>query len=764
MVNRIAAGEVIHRPANALKELIENSIDAHATRIAITLRDGGLRQLTLTDNGCGIRRADLPIVCRRFTTSKIKAYDDLQRVSTFGFRGEALASITHVAHVTLTSMTADSSCAYRAHFSDGELAAARPGESAQPRPCAGVRGTTITADDLFYNVLIRRQALKSPADEYSRCLDVVTRYAVHYPGTAFSCRKAAAAGGSVGAADVNTMPGASVLDNLRALYGPTVAKELVPFECASAPLGFRLSGYVSNANYSVKRLQLLLFVNGRLVEHAGIKQTLTALYARYLPKHTHPFAYVSCEVRGEDVDVNVHPTKREVALLHEDELMDELERCVDGVLKAQDSSRVFYTQRLLTDSASRNVALLGGGDEGRLHQEEKVAAADEDADEDEVIRMDQDAEGEDARDGEWVDEGRVAQLSGGAVGEEAEDEPLVSLTQIGREKRVYRPNKLVRTDAKQGKLQSFFSQPHSQPSPAATQSSSPPTQARKRAHSSVVSTDLSSVHTLLRSVTAASLPALNELFAAHTFVGIVNGAYSVVQHKTALYLVNHSRLSQHLLYHHTLHCLTTHPTLRLSSPVSIHDMLSLLPPHLPPVERQSVRRLCQFRGMLLDYFGVQIDADNDEDESCALVGVPELLPHYTPPLLALPLFIHELCSATDWTDEERCLHGVARCLANWYRIQPGMYIDAEAEAEAEAKADSKPEAERKDDSQQAGVAAVADGAGVEDELPRAVRWCIEHSLFPASRRPFQPPRAWLSDGTLTQLASLENLYKIFERC
>ena len=753
VINRIAAGEVIHRPANALKELIENSIDAHATRLTITLRDGGLRQLTLTDNGTGIRRDDLPIVCRRFTTSKIKAYDDLQTVATFGFRGEALASITHVAHVTITSMTRDSTCAYKAHYSDGELTALRPGESAQPRPCAGVRGTTIVADDLFYNVPIRRQALKSPADEYARCLDVVTKYAIHYSGIAFSCKKVGGGGGGAGVADVNTMVGASVLDNLRALYGPTVSKELVAFECRSTTHHFRLSGYVSNANYHVKRLQLLLFVNGRLVEHTGIKQTLTTLYARYLPKHTHPFCYVSVEVRGEDVDVNVHPTKREVSLLHEDELMDELERCVDGVLKTQDSSRVFYTQRLMTDSsAGRSGAVVDGENEWLIGREEKAQEAKR---QEEMMPMDGDEE--DGDDEEWTEEGRPSQR-GQAVDEE-KVEQLVSLTQIGREKRVYRPNKLVRTDARQGKLQSFFGQPSSQSVPFSVQSASPTTAAsplsptRKRTHSSVVATDLSSVHNLLSSLSAASLPALSELFADHTFVGLVNATYSVIQHKTALYLINHTRLSQHLVYHHTLHCLTTHRTLRLSTPVAITDMLALRPPSLSqPVDTQAVTRLLEFRAMLMDYFGLQLD------DSGSLVGIPELLPHYTPPLLALPLFVHELCTAVEWTDEERCLHGIARCLASWYRIQPTMYIDTDTEAELDDKLDM----EAKEGN--ATTAAAVDGSGVEDELPRAVRWCIEHSLFPACRRPFNPPRTWLSDGTLTQLASLENLYKIFERC
>lgn len=356
---RIAAGEVVQRPSSAIKELVENSLDAGATSISVLVKNGGLDVLQIVDDGHGIHRDDFAIVCERFTTSKLSTFDDLANIATFGFRGEALASITHVARVSILSRTSDAQCAYRAQYVDGKFS---PGQ--EPKPAAGVVGTTITAEDLFHNMPTRRTAFKNPNDEYLRILDVLTKYSIHYARVSFTCKKHGKTTPDLHTPRDDGVAGRTrcPLDVIRIVYGASVAKELVEFQfsrstaedagamdnVAEGRFVVAATGLVSNANFSQKKSVFLLFINGRLVESAALKKVVEQVYAQYLPKHSHPFVYLALSLPAPAVDVNVHPTKREVHFLCQDRILELVYEELSTALNGSNQSRAFQVQTFVS--------------------------------------------------------------------------------------------------------------------------------------------------------------------------------------------------------------------------------------------------------------------------------------------------------------------------------------------------------------------------------------------------------------------------------
>jgi len=731
VVNRIAAGEVIQRPANAIKELIENSLDAGSKSIQVTVKSGGLKLLQIQDDGCGIRKEDMPILCERFTTSKLGGFEDLRKISTYGFRGEALASISHIAHLTITTKTADSPCAYKAKYEDGKLVPLLPSGNAEPKACAGNKGTQISAEDLFYNVAVRRKALKNPNEEHAKIVDVISKYAIHNAGVSFTLKKA---GENI--ANVRTNATSSVVDNIKAIYGPSVSRELLEVEHTDEKLEFKVKGHISNANYSLKKCVFLLFINHRLVESPSLRRALDTVYVNYLPKDKHPFMYLSLEVNPGNIDVNVHPTKHEVKFLHEDMIIESIQKCVETKLLGSNESRHFYTQSLLPKmvgaEVEQSISDVVSDPSGDPSDASKKICAHQmvrtDAREQKIQAFfgpsaESNTRGEHCMD---TENSKGENMEFGDKGSTKAPDNATRKVSVGEPKHNTEPidvdmmEEIPRKSEKR-KRSSFEQQIGSK--------LLPPRREIK----------LSSIKTLMNQVDENESAALKGLLEDHKFVGCVDRSLALIQHLTRLYLVNYERLGRELLYQIMLSNFGNFGFIDLSSPAPIYE-LALLALDCPDngwtEEDGSKEELADFvltllqskAEMLLDYFSIEI---NDKGE---LLSLPLILDKLTPNMNGLPMFILRLATEVDWESEQACFETFCRECSRFFSPGPDpLQVDQSEDEE-------------------------------NNESGRGWRWSVEHVLFPALRTGLLPPKKFSEDGTFLEVANLPDLYKVFERC
>ncbi len=295
LVSQIAAGEVVERPASVVKELLENAIDAGATRVDVKLDGGGMRRIVVADDGCGIALDELPLALARHATSKIASLDDLERVATLGFRGEALASIASVARVTLTTRTRDAAHASRMHPADDG--------GARPMPAAGGFGTSIEVADLYHATPARRKFLKSEQTELGHCVEAFRRQALARPDIAFTL----AHNGRV----VEHLNASSPSDRVMQLLGDDFAAAHRPLARIAGDL--RVDGFAGlpTASRATPGAQYF-YVNGRYVRDRVLNHAVRAAYQDVLHGDRHPAYVLALSLDPALVDVNVHPSKTEV--------------------------------------------------------------------------------------------------------------------------------------------------------------------------------------------------------------------------------------------------------------------------------------------------------------------------------------------------------------------------------------------------------------------------------------------------------------------
>ena len=296
VVNKIAAGEVVERPASAVKELVENAIDAKAKRIDVLLADGGAKRICVTDDGSGIPADQLALATASHATSKIRSDSDLFHVRTLGFRGEALASIASVSHLLIRSRTSQDLAA-----SELEI---KGGEAEKIAPCSGALGTSVDVRDLFYNTPVRRKFLRTTRTELGHCSEAFTRLALAHPEIHFSLTHNDRL--------LHDLPPAqSWIERIAVFFGRELADSLIPIENQEGDV--HLTGYVAHPHHSRghQRMQYLL-LNGRFIRDRSLQHALGEAYRGILLKGRYPICFLRLELPAEQVDVNVHPTKLEV--------------------------------------------------------------------------------------------------------------------------------------------------------------------------------------------------------------------------------------------------------------------------------------------------------------------------------------------------------------------------------------------------------------------------------------------------------------------
>lgn len=317
--NQIAAGEVIERPASVVKELVENAIDAGSSRIRIDFIDAGLKQIVVQDNGSGIPSDQIDLAFTRHATSKIKSEHDLFNVNTLGFRGEALASIAAVSHVEILT-NSSGAIGTRAEFSAGvkkmqEDAAAR-------------QGTQITVKDLFYNTPARLKYLRSPRTEIMKTVDIVNRLALGYPEIAFTLM-------NEGKMLLRTAGNNNLRQTVSSVYGRNIAERMLPFK--GSDNDFEVSGLISKPELTRSTRNFIsVLLNGRYIRNFKLASAVLDGYGNNLTDRHYPIAVIKIKTDPLLVDVNVHPTKREVRLSKETELSRLITSAISSVLLKND--------------------------------------------------------------------------------------------------------------------------------------------------------------------------------------------------------------------------------------------------------------------------------------------------------------------------------------------------------------------------------------------------------------------------------------------
>jgi DNA mismatch repair protein MutL len=335
VANQIAAGEVVERPASVVKELLENSLDAGATRIRVDIENGGRRLIRITDDGCGMLRDDAILAFERHATSKLHDVKDLLSIATLGFRGEALPSIASVSRLLLETRSDEEQTGSRVEIAGGKMLSVDE--------IAAVRGTVISVRDLFFNVPARKKFLRSEQTELAHIASLVTHYSLAHPDKTFELTN-----GNTELLSVTPVP--TLRERVFQVFGSEILEELIDLGSheremilpEEMPRRFCVAGFVSRPQVQKNnRNSIYIFVNGRLIRDRLLLHAISAAYYNLMPPACFPFALIFVDCDSEEVDVNVHPSKTEVRFRHQSFVHDFLRDVVRAQLMASRPAPTF---------------------------------------------------------------------------------------------------------------------------------------------------------------------------------------------------------------------------------------------------------------------------------------------------------------------------------------------------------------------------------------------------------------------------------------
>ncbi len=357
VINKIAAGEVIERPASVVKELCENALDAGATRIEVAIEQGGLELVRVADDGGGIPHDELPLAIAPHATSKLADAEDLFRVQTLGFRGEALASIAEISRFTLSSRQPGAEGGWELEVVGGV--------AGEPAPCGMSPGTTIEVRNLFYNTPVRRKFMRSTQTELGHVTEQFTRLALAYPQVRFVLRH--------NERTLYDLPGdQSFPARIAQFFGEELARELLPIESRDGEV--KLWGYAARPSQSRSHNRMqYLFLNGRFIRDRSLQHALGEAYRGILLTGRHPIAFLHLEMPADAVDVNVHPTKMEVRFQDGGRLYGQLLAALRTKFLATDLTHKLDSAGAQTSNEATAPAVLSDRDPAQAHDADQTA-------------------------------------------------------------------------------------------------------------------------------------------------------------------------------------------------------------------------------------------------------------------------------------------------------------------------------------------------------------------------------------------------------